>query len=365
MSLTLDIWMKVVVVEGGIEMVNRLMAFLLMALLIAAVASVSGIAEADEPDYDNSDAMMELIAQHSADDRVKLSENDKLRVPNDPKEGIEYRLESLNIDVSTGQYTTTQVGTVRFGLPATEAHKTARINSNGGLALYAGDSYNIALDASQDGFAAYVIIRDETASTSYEFDIDLPDDFKMVEDGSGSIQILDEDGNIIGAIATPWAFDANGAPVPTNFKLSRDALIQTVEHGGAAYPVIADPDISFGKGIYLRWNLTDGVDDSVDSAEVWIQAGVAANCVGSLAIMSWLGGPAGVIIGGTYCSASELAAIQAINALEDVDDDLTPVESSLTEDCTLMVRLAYIGLIVTKIEVEDCGSYDDIYYQIQ
>ena len=49
MSLTLDIWMKVVVVEGCIEMSKRLMAFLLMTLLIAAVASSGGMAEADDP----------------------------------------------------------------------------------------------------------------------------------------------------------------------------------------------------------------------------------------------------------------------------------------------------------------------------
>ena len=62
-SLTLDVWMKFVVIEGGVEMVKRLMAVMLMALLIAAVASVPGVAEADEPDYTDSEVVMGLITE--------------------------------------------------------------------------------------------------------------------------------------------------------------------------------------------------------------------------------------------------------------------------------------------------------------
>ena len=107
--------------------------------------------------------------------------------------------------------------------------------------------------------------------------------------GNGSIQILDENGNGIGAIATPWAFDANGAPVPTNFKLSRDGLTQTVAHRGAAYPVVADPDISFGWGVYLRWNLSEDVEGTLETVGSINQVIQSINCVAGVGTGALIG----------------------------------------------------------------------------
>ena len=57
----------------------------------------------------------------------------------------------------------------------------------------------------------------------------------------GSVQLVDADGNEAGIIATPWALDATGAEIPTSFALDGSTLVQTVNHHGATYPVIADP----------------------------------------------------------------------------------------------------------------------------
>ena len=179
---------------------------------------------------------------------MKLDANDKLQLSSDPKAGVEYRLESLSIDAVTGETTTTVEGMARFYLPATDDHKTKTVIGDNDLAIYAGDSYDIALDASEEGFAAYVYIRDASAPTSYEFEFGLPSGFKLSEDGEGGIEVLNVEGDVIGTVAPPWAVDANGDSAPTAYKLRDNVLVQTVEHVGAVYPVVSDPEV--------RWSWT-------------------------------------------------------------------------------------------------------------
>ena len=342
-------------------MFKRLMAVMLMALLVVSVASVGGVARADTQTVDY-DELKRLIDNKREKDAVKLNANDKLTIPSDPKAGIAYQLESLHINVSTGETTTVSEGVARLRLPATDAHDNKAVLGKNDMVIYRGTGYDIALNATGTGFSSYIVVLDENAPTDYEFEVDLPNGYKLNEDGNDGIEILDPDNQIVGAMSAPWAVDAKGDDVATAYKLRGHKLVQTLSHRGAEYPVVADPDISFGKGIYLRWNLADGVDGAVDQAELYIQGGVAANCVGATWLIGVLSGGTGLLFGLAYCATSELVALDAINDLEDVEDDLAPVESSLPDDCTLMVRLAYIGLIVTKIEVEECGSYDHRYY---
>ena len=367
-------------------MVKRLIAVMLMAALIVAVASTGGVAEADEPDYTDPEAIAELIERYRSDDRVKLNENDKLSVPSDPKEGIEYRLESITINASTGGQTTTLEGIVNFQLPATDAHKDSKTYSEGGLALYSGTSYDIAIDAAQAGFAAYVVVRDETAPTSYEFDVDLPKGFKLSEDGSGGIEVLNDDGEVAGTIATPWAFDANGETVSTQFKSRGNVLVQTVEHSGAAYPVVADPSITLGSGVYIRWDLPENPDGLLRTVDRMNGAIVDLNCeaavfvlpvtvaIASSYLKKYLGVPGVAVIAGSvvragtkYCESAEDAEDEAGDALDDIGERVPdtvddPWEGNFPEDCTLMVRHRYSGLYVNKIQVEQCGSANGVYY---
>jgi hypothetical protein len=59
-----------------------------------------------------------------------------------------------------------------------------------------------------------------------------------------SERVGDGAGNPVSLIAPAWALDARGRSVPTHYLLSGGTITQVVEHGGATYPVVADP--SFG-----------------------------------------------------------------------------------------------------------------------
>lgn len=209
-----------------------------MRKLIAAIAIIAlaaGVSfEASSADGGDADAL-ELIAKYRAEYHVDLSANDKLTLPTDPKTaGVEYELKENK--------------TIALSLPAEDEHADKAIKSNGGVAFYDGDAYDMAVVASEMGFSSYIIIHDETAPTSYEFDLTLPTGYKLSENGVGGVNILNANDEIEGIIAVPWAFDNNGDAVTTQFKLNGDTLVQSVEHANAVYPVIADPALSSSSG---------------------------------------------------------------------------------------------------------------------
>lgn len=227
-------------------MVKRLTAVFLLTALLAVTFALGNAAEAGDPEDADLKRILELIAQQRDASHVKLSQNDKLSIPNDLKDGIAYRLERTDTDSKTGKSTTVVDGLARFYPPVTDSHKFKSLHDEEGLAVYNGGSYHLAVDASQYGFSAYVAILDASAPTAYEFEYELPEGFKLSEDGNGGIVILSNQDAVIGAILAPWAYDANGAPVPTEFKLQDGILTQTVTHVDVAYPVVADPNFHLG-----------------------------------------------------------------------------------------------------------------------
>lgn len=90
-------------------------------------------------------------------------------------------------------------------------------------------------------FAALLVIDNHEASTEYRFENAVPEGHTAKAHPDGSVSFIDIDGNESGGIAAPWALDANGEEVPTRYALDGTTLIQTVDHEGAAYPVVADP----------------------------------------------------------------------------------------------------------------------------
>lgn len=80
---------------------------------------------------------------------------------------------------------------------------------------------------------------------SFEFSLSLPgsDSLGIHRTESGSY-LLSSNGVAVGAIATPWAFDALGHPVRTQINVERDILTQIVEPTAeTVFPVTADPSL--------------------------------------------------------------------------------------------------------------------------
>jgi hypothetical protein len=55
-------------------------------------------------------------------------------------------------------------------------------------------------------------------------------------------------------IWAPWAVDAAGKSLPTHYTFAGTRITQEVDTTGATFPVVADPSISFGWGIYVKYS---------------------------------------------------------------------------------------------------------------
>lgn len=55
---------------------------------------------------------------------------------------------------------------------------------------------------------------------------------------------------VIGTIEQPWAIDAEGKHIETSYTIDGNDIVQHID-SHAAFPVIADPKVTFGWGVYL------------------------------------------------------------------------------------------------------------------
>ena len=155
----------------------------------------------------------------------------------------------------------------------------------------------------------------------------------------------------------------------TVFKLRDGVLVQAIEHQGAAYPVVADPDVSLGWAIYIRWHdMDENAEDNIEHAKDLLDDIKSLNC--SLAILGGTGlgillGPwTGAIFAVAYCSDSHLLVSEATDGLEEIEDVLLEDDVVIPQDCTLMLRLLYLGGLPSRVELKDCGQYTKIYWQL-
>lgn len=130
-----------------------------------------------------------------------------------------------------------------IGIPNDQsASDAAEISDN--LVSFDGNdgSVTVPIVKGEGELQILTVIEKSEASTQYEYELDLPDGvhLEMVVDGR-VILVNTADDIVVGWFAKPWARDAEGVEVATHFTVEQNRLIQTVQHVGASYPVVADP----------------------------------------------------------------------------------------------------------------------------
>lgn len=160
----------------------------------------------------------------------------------------------------TGGLTNGQSVRVALDLPEEVDAGAAVIARDGTVVYPSEDSTDVAVQTTDEGVRVHTILRDPSAPTEYTYALEgvLPE---LNADGSVSLTIAAEDEGegailVVGAIAAPWAVDANGNAVPTRYRVDGATLVQEVDHlaGNYTYPIVADPSVSLGRYIYVRYS---------------------------------------------------------------------------------------------------------------
>ena len=108
----------------------------------------------------------------------------------------------------------------------------------------------------------------------------------MALDEAGAAVIVGADGVPVASVQAPWAYDANGRAIPTQFEVNGATLTQVVEHSGAAYPVVADPQTLYfwwGQALKFTRSETATIAASADNAGVVsVVCGLIASAPGAV-----------------------------------------------------------------------------------
>ncbi|MCP4309044.1 MAG: hypothetical protein GY788_30060 [bacterium] len=183
-------------------------------------------------------AMLATIAQPAGADESRGSAN----VPQEASDQVAVSFEDRHVEFEDPDGVS-----FRMKMPASKASERAN------EARYGAGSWSLVVEPNETGAVTLIEIVDKTAPDKYTFEFDLPKGWELEKPAeSGAVTILDADGESVGAVAPPWAVDADGNALATSFAVhGKNRLVQTVDHDGAAYPVLADPSITFGRSIYF------------------------------------------------------------------------------------------------------------------
>ncbi len=132
-------------------------------------------------------------------------------------------------------------------------------------------------------------IEDADAPSSYSYEFDVPSGASLALTSDGGAQVATDEGVVTATIDAPWAVDANGAAVPTRYLVAGDTLIQVIDFDSTtAFPVVADPSVSLGWWIYIKyskadvaryWSGTEFLNKAAPAAACTIAAGAVGGAV--------------------------------------------------------------------------------------
>ena len=136
----------------------------------------------------------------------------------------------------TIHFRTKNAGDVVITLPYAKKAEAA----NGGVTYRNANSATVAR-LTVTGAQALLVAANESAPTEYPF---LVSNGYVSNSSAGGLMLLDHNGSLVMPIPKPWAKDAKGGDVPTQFvaDVAHTSFMQVVAHKAEMnYPVVADP----------------------------------------------------------------------------------------------------------------------------
>ena len=193
------------------------------------------------------------------------------------------------------ELTTSGPGGVGFevGLPSDLSLASGRAAADGTV-VYQSDSSDAsaAVQALDDGdVRLQTVLHDE--SSQQEFTYTFSDQIVLTESAHGAVLVTEEAPGVsitLAEVEPAWAFDANGQEVSTHFEIDGNHLTQVVTPAaGVAYPVVADPRLSFGIGVYYHFNRAETATMSQYGGDATL--GIVGGCAALGALAGGVGAP--------------------------------------------------------------------------
>jgi len=164
--------------------------------------------------------------------------------------------------------------TVTVSLPAEVTVDTAQVADDGTVVYHAtDDGASAAVQVLDNGSTRLQTITPD-ANGPREFTYTFGDGIVPVVHTDRTVSLVRRAGGVevaLGSIEEAWAVDAAGEPVETAYRVDGRALVQVVVPSAeTSYPVVADPSVSLGRLIYVKYDksevkrtVTSGLNDKL------------------------------------------------------------------------------------------------------
>lgn len=111
-----------------------------------------------------------------------------------------------------------------------------------------------ASHVTDEGGGQIVSIVKDAATSFVDFEYSLPSGHFLKQASDGGAEVTNQDGEVVGVIAAPWAVDADGATVQTLFDFSSNGVIRQHIHPtkDTVFPVAVDPSWTWWTASVLK-----------------------------------------------------------------------------------------------------------------
>lgn len=230
---------------------NLVTSALTAAALAAAVPAAAAAPRAGAAD--EAAALVRAVAPASGqltDERATASSRD-VEVPTDPTLPIvlKDRAGESAVEVSLPDGVSVVPGT-----PAADGTVVYEAAENDGV--------DLAVQRTTDGAVRILTIIPSGSAAhefTYRFDAEVT---PILQDDGGALLVArgsnDHITAVVGDVGAPWAADATGRGVDTTYSVVGGSLVQTIHpDADATYPIVADPSVSLGLGIYVYYSRSE------------------------------------------------------------------------------------------------------------
>lgn len=144
-------------------------------------------------------------------------------------------------DVSASRGLTVDAQTASVSMrPVTSAPGTSIDGKS--VVVYGASAFTYVVTGSDTAAnAGYAVIAGPSAPSEYRYAFTVDGKPATLDAEDGTIYIRDGQGNVVNMLGRAWANDAAGTTMKSWYTIEGNAVVQHVEHRGAAYPVVADP----------------------------------------------------------------------------------------------------------------------------
>ncbi len=115
--------------------------------------------------------------------------------------------------------------------------------SSFGLDDYSTSDEGVSIAVTDEGGGSFrSLLHIPSYNRVNEFEFSFSTDVSLEHLQDGGIVVRDEEGDILGTLAAPWAVDDKGDPVPTWYEIRRNSVVQIVSpNQSTQFPVVVDP----------------------------------------------------------------------------------------------------------------------------